>query len=81
VRAILRLNEVGRRYLVLDESSISKGVEVLSRVNDDINCGKLRRVDSGSGIFADQPFAEGALYGKHVVDLHIGMFGVKTIGR
>jgi hypothetical protein len=54
---------------------------VLSRVNDDINCGKLRRVDSGSGIFADQPFAEGALYGKHVVDLHIGMFGVKTIGR
>jgi hypothetical protein len=37
-RAILRLNVAGRRYLVQDGSSISKGVEVLSRVNDDINC-------------------------------------------
>jgi hypothetical protein len=39
VGAILRLNEAGRRYLVQDGSSISKGVEVLSRVNDDdIDC-------------------------------------------
>jgi hypothetical protein len=38
VGAILRLNEAGRRYLVQDGSSISKGVEVLSRVNNDINC-------------------------------------------
>jgi hypothetical protein len=38
VGAILRLNEVGRRYLIEDGSSISKGVEVLSSVNDDINC-------------------------------------------
>jgi hypothetical protein len=38
VGAILRLNEAGRRYLIEDGSSISKGVEVLSRVNDDINC-------------------------------------------
>jgi hypothetical protein len=38
VDAILRLNEAGRRYLVQDGSSISKGVEVLSRVNKDINC-------------------------------------------
>jgi hypothetical protein len=37
-KAILRLNGVGRRYLIKDESSISKGVEVLSAVNDDINC-------------------------------------------
>jgi hypothetical protein len=37
VGAILRLNGAGRRYLV-DGSSISKGVEVLSRVNNDINC-------------------------------------------
>jgi hypothetical protein len=36
--AILRLNGAGRRYLVEDGSSISKGVEVLSRVNNDINC-------------------------------------------
>jgi hypothetical protein len=38
VGAILRLNKAGRRYLVQDGSSISKGVEVLSRVNNDINC-------------------------------------------
>ena len=38
VGTILRLNGAGRRYLVQDGSSISKGVEVLSRVNDDINC-------------------------------------------
>jgi hypothetical protein len=38
VGAILRLNEAGRRYLIQDGSSVSKGVEVLSRVNDDINC-------------------------------------------
>jgi hypothetical protein len=38
VGAILLLNEAGRRYLVQDGSSISKGVDVLSRVNDDINC-------------------------------------------
>jgi hypothetical protein len=36
--AILRLNEVGRRYLIEDGSSISKGVEVLSSVNNDIDC-------------------------------------------
>jgi hypothetical protein len=38
VGAILLLNEAGRRYLIQDGSSISKGVEVLSRVNNDINC-------------------------------------------
>jgi hypothetical protein len=38
VKAILRLNSAGRRYLLEDGSSISKGVEVLSAVNDDINC-------------------------------------------
>jgi hypothetical protein len=38
VGAILRLNEVGRRYLVQDGSSISKGVEVLSAVSNEINC-------------------------------------------
>jgi hypothetical protein len=37
VGAILQLNEAGRRYLIEDGSSISKGVEVLSRVNNDIN--------------------------------------------
>jgi hypothetical protein len=36
--AILRLNKAGRRYLMEDGSSISKGVEVLSKVNNDINC-------------------------------------------
>jgi hypothetical protein len=38
VGAILQLNKAGRRYLVQDGSSISKGVEVLSRVNNDMNC-------------------------------------------
>jgi hypothetical protein len=38
VDAVLRLNGAGRRYLVQDGSSISKGIEVLSRVNNDINC-------------------------------------------
>jgi hypothetical protein len=38
VGAILRLNAAGRRYLIEDGSSISKGVDVLSRVNNDINC-------------------------------------------
>jgi hypothetical protein len=38
VGAILRLNGAGRRYLIEDGSSISKGVEVLIGVNNDINC-------------------------------------------
>jgi hypothetical protein len=38
VGAILRLNEAGRRYLVQDGSSISKGVEVLCAVSNEINC-------------------------------------------
>jgi hypothetical protein len=38
VGVILRLNGAGRRYLVQDGSSISKGVEVLSRVHNEINC-------------------------------------------
>jgi hypothetical protein len=36
--AILRLNKAGRRYLVEDGSSISKGVEVLSAVCNEIKC-------------------------------------------
>jgi hypothetical protein len=38
VAAILRLNAAGRRYLIQNGSSISKGVQVLSMVNTDINC-------------------------------------------
>jgi hypothetical protein len=37
IRSIFELNRAGRRYLVQDGSSISKGVDVLSRVNNDIN--------------------------------------------
>jgi hypothetical protein len=37
VNSIFQLNRAGRRYLVQDGSSISKGVDVLSRVNDDTN--------------------------------------------
>jgi hypothetical protein len=38
VKAILRLNGAGRRYLIKDGSSISKGVDVLSAVSDEIDC-------------------------------------------
>jgi hypothetical protein len=38
VGTILRLNAAGRRYLIEDGSSISKGVIVLSAVRSDINC-------------------------------------------
>jgi hypothetical protein len=38
VKAILRLNKAGRRYLIKDGSSVSKGVDVLSAVNDEIDC-------------------------------------------
>jgi hypothetical protein len=39
VSAILRLNAAGRRYLVQDGCcSISKGVQVLSAVSNDVNC-------------------------------------------
>jgi hypothetical protein len=37
VGAILRLNEAGRRYLIEDGSSVSKGVKVLCAVSNDIN--------------------------------------------
>jgi hypothetical protein len=37
IRSILQLNAAGRRYLVQDGSSISKGVDVLSNVSNDIN--------------------------------------------
>jgi hypothetical protein len=38
VKAILMLNRAGRRYLIKDGSSISKGVDVLSAVSDEIDC-------------------------------------------
>jgi hypothetical protein len=38
VEAILRLNRAGRGYLIKDGSSISKGVDVLSAVIDEIDC-------------------------------------------
>jgi hypothetical protein len=41
VGAILRRIEAGRRYLMEDQSSISKGVQVLSNVHD-ISCVLLR---------------------------------------
>jgi hypothetical protein len=35
---LLRLNQVGRRYLIKDAASIAKGVEVLIGVSDDVGC-------------------------------------------
>jgi hypothetical protein len=45
-RSILDLNRVGRRYLVQDGSSISKGVAVLSRVSGNINSVFLHLVEN-----------------------------------
>jgi hypothetical protein len=44
--AILLLNKVGRRYLIEDGSSISKGVDVLSAVSKEINCVFLHLVEN-----------------------------------
>jgi hypothetical protein len=38
VNSMLRLNGAGRRYLVNDATSISKGIKVLSVVSNAINC-------------------------------------------
>jgi hypothetical protein len=46
VDAILRLNAAGRRYLIEEGSSISKGVGVLSRVNNEINCVVLHLLEN-----------------------------------
>ena len=46
VGAILQLNAAGRRYLVQDGSSISKGVDLLSHVNANIDCVFLHLLES-----------------------------------
>jgi hypothetical protein len=46
VDAILRLNAAGRRYLIEDGFSVSKGVEVLSRVDDNMNCVLLHLLEN-----------------------------------
>jgi hypothetical protein len=38
VGTLLRLNQMGRRYLIKDAASIAKGVEVLIGVSDDLGC-------------------------------------------
>jgi hypothetical protein len=48
VKAILRLNRAGRRYLIEDGFSISKGVGVLSAVSDDITCVFLHLLENPS---------------------------------
>jgi hypothetical protein len=48
VKAILRLNAAGRRYLITDGSSISKGVDVLSAVSDEIDCVFLHLLENPS---------------------------------
>jgi hypothetical protein len=48
MRAILRLNKAGRRYLNEDGSSIVKGVDVLSAVRDDLNCIFLHLLENPS---------------------------------
>jgi hypothetical protein len=43
---ILRLNGAGCRYLIHDEGSVSKGVEVLSAVSDHLNCLMFRLLEN-----------------------------------
>jgi hypothetical protein len=38
VGTLLRLNQAGRHYLIVDKASIAKGVEVLIGVSDDLGC-------------------------------------------
>jgi hypothetical protein len=46
VGAILQLNKAGRRYLIEDGSSISKGVKLLSAVSNNINCVLLHLLEN-----------------------------------
>jgi hypothetical protein len=48
VKAILRLNAAGRQYLIKEGSSISKGVNVLSAVSDEIDCVFLHLLENPS---------------------------------
>lgn len=43
------MNETGRRYPVQNRYSVSKGVEVLIRVNNDIHCVFLHLLEEESG--------------------------------
>jgi hypothetical protein len=47
-KAILNMNRAGRRYLIKDGSSISKGVDVLSAVSDEIDCVFLHLLENPS---------------------------------
>jgi hypothetical protein len=48
VKAIFRLNAAGRQYLIKDGSSISKGVDVLSAISDEIDCVFLHLLENPS---------------------------------
>ena len=48
VKAILMLNAAGRRYLIKDGSSTSKGVDVLIAVSDEIDCVFLHLLENPS---------------------------------
>jgi hypothetical protein len=48
VNTILMLNAAGRQYLIKDGSSISKGVDVLSAVSDEIDCVFLHLLENPS---------------------------------
>jgi hypothetical protein len=48
IKAILKLNAAGRRYLIKDGSSFSKGVDILSAVSDEIDCVFLHLLENPS---------------------------------
>jgi hypothetical protein len=61
VKAVLRLNAAGRRYLIKDGSSVSKGVDVLSAVSDEIDCVFLHLLENPS--LCDRRTAETSMAG------------------
>jgi hypothetical protein len=66
VGAILQLNKAGRRYLIEDGSSVSKGVKVLSAVSDEIDCVFLHLLENPR--LCDRSAVEAAASGSTCTD-------------
>jgi hypothetical protein len=73
IKAILRLNAAGRRYLIKDRSSISKGVDVLVVLRvvlrDEIDCVFVHMVENQS--LCDRRAADTTI-GRQLPDSNLG---------
>jgi hypothetical protein len=79
VGAVLRLNEAGRRYLIEDGFSVSKGVEVLSAVSNEINCIFLHLLENPT--LCDRSAVETAASYSDSTDTDGSTSTVNTIGK